>query len=159
MIEYPYDFVTKIKKHAFGRRITYTVAYLPKSLIAELPLKKHPRLRVEGEVNGYRFGGALHPARGKWYVLLPKRTLKKLRLSVGDDVYIAFEIADQEAVDVPAELRHALEVNQRASGVWKSLTAGKRRSFAFRVSSGKMIETRERRVDEVLQAILNLQES
>ena len=159
MIEYPYDFAAKIKKHAFGRRITYTVAYLPKSLIAELPLKKFPRLRVEGEVNGYRFGGALHPSRGKWYVLLPRRTLKKLRLSVGDEVYIGFEIADQEAVDVPPELRHALAVNQKASDVWQSLTAGKRRSFAFRVSSAKQIETRERRVEEVVHGILKLRES
>ena len=158
MIEYPYDFATKVKNHAFGR-MNYTVAYLPKSLIAELPLKKHPRLRVEGEVNGYRFGGALHPAKGKWYVLLPKRTLKKLRLSVGDEVYIAFEIADQEAVDVPPELRHALDVNEKATDIWKSLTAGKRRSFAFRVSSAKLIETRERRVDEVLSAILKIRET
>ena len=158
MIEYPYDFATKVKNHAFGR-MTYTVAYLPKSLIAELPLKQHPRLRVEGEVNGFRFGGALHPAKGKWYVLLPRRTLKKLRLSVGDEVYVAFEIADQEAVDVPTELRHALEVNEKASDIWQSLTAGKRRSFAFRVSSAKLIETRERRVDEVLQAILRIRKS
>ena len=158
MMEYPYDFATKVKVHAFGK-INYTVAYLPKSLIAELPLKKFPRLRVEGEVNGYRFGNALHPAKGKWYVLLPRRTLKKLRLGVGDAVYIAFEIADQEAVDVPSGLRHALEVNQRATDVWETLTAGKRRSFAFRVSSAKQIETRERRVEEVLHSILSLQKS
>lgn len=154
MIDYPFDFATRIKVHAFGR-VDYTVAYLPPSLIAKLPLKKYPRLRIEGEVNGDRFGGALHPVRGKWYVLLPKRRLKKLRLAVGDEVYIAFEIADQDAVEVPPELRRALDANQKADKVWKTLTAGKRRSFAFRVSSAKQIETRERRVDEVIQAILD----
>lgn len=154
MIEYPFDFATKIKVHKFGR-MNYTVAYLPKQLIAALPLKQNPRLRVEGEVNGYRFGGALHPAKGKWYVLLPKRTLKKLSLKIGDEVYIAFEIADQDAVDVPPELQHALSVNTKAESIWKTLTPGKRRSFAFRVSSAKRSETREHRVDEVLDAILN----
>ncbi len=158
MIEYPFDFATKIKVHKFGR-MNYTVAYLPKPLIAALPLKEHPRLRVEGEINGDRFGGALHPAQGKWYVLLPRRRLKKLRLSVGDEVYIAFEIADQEAVDVPEELRHALAVNPKAESIWKTLTAGKRRSFAFRVSSAKRVETRERRIDEVLDAIVNGRET
>jgi len=158
MIEYPFDFATKIKIHKFGR-LNYTVAYLPKQLIAELPLKKYPRLRVEGEVNGDRFGGALHPAKGKWYVLLPRRRLKKLGLKVGDEVYIGFEIADQDAVDVPAELRHALTVNQKADAIWKTLTAGKRRSFAFRVSSAKQIETRERRVEEVVSNILALEPS
>jgi len=154
MIEYPFDFATKIKVHKFGR-MNYTVAYLPKQLIVELPLKKYPRLRVEGEVNGYRFGGALHPAKGKWYVLLPKRTLKKLRLSIGDEVYIAFEIADQDAVDVPQALQHALAVNQTANSIWQTLTPGKQRSFAFRVSSAKRAETREHRIEEVLDAILN----
>ena len=101
----------------------------------------------------------MHPAKDKWYVLLLKRILKKLHLSVGDEVYIVFEIADQEAVDVPPELRQALEINRKACDIWKSLTAGKRRSFAFRVSSGKLIQTRERRVDEVLHAILRLRES
>ena len=155
MIEYPFDFATKIKVHKFGR-VNYTVAYLPKQLIAALPLKKYPRLRIEGEVNGDRFGGALHPAKGKWYVLLPKRRLKKLRLTVGDEVYIAFEIADQDAVDVPKELRHALAVNTKADSIWQTLTPGKRRSFAFRVSSAKRTETRERRVEEVLRAIVSL---
>lgn len=155
MYAYPFDFATKIKVHKFGR-MNYTVAYLPKSLIAALPLKKYPRLRVEGEVNGYRFGGALHPAKGKWYVLLPKRTLKKLRMKIGDDVYIAFEIADQDAVDVPQELRHALAVNTKAGSIWQTLTPGKRRSFAFRVCSAKRAETRQRRVDEVICAIVSL---
>lgn len=155
MTEYPFDFATKIKVHKFGR-MNYTVAYLPKKLIAALPLKEFPRLRVEGEVNGDRFGGALHPCKGKWYVLLPKRRLKKLRLGVGDEVYIAFEIADQDAVDVPQELLHALAVNRKANSIWQTLTPGKRRSFAFRVSSAKRPQTRERRVEEVLSAIVSL---
>ena len=153
LAEYPFELFTKIKKHDFGR-IAYTVAYLSKDLRKQLPLDKHPRLRIDGEVCGIRFNGALHPSRGRWYVLLPKKMLKKCGLKLGDDVLVMFRIADQNAVDVPDELRKALEANDRAGEAWRALTPGKRRGYAFRVASAKRPDTRANRVEEVLEWVL-----
>lgn len=155
MNDYDHEFSTKLKSHQFGR-MSYVVAYLPKPLIRELPLDNNPRLRIDGEINGHRFSNALHPSSGKWYVLVPKRTQKKLRIQLGSPVFIQFNIGDQDAVDVPQELEHALNVNSQAKGVWEELTSGKRRGFAYRVNSAKRRETRANRVDEVIEQLLRL---
>lgn len=154
MEEYPFEIFTKIKKHASGR-INYTVAYVPKELQRQLPLKEHPRLRIDGEICGIRFNGALHPSKGKWYVLLPKRMLKKCGMKLGDDVLVMFRIADQDAVDMPTELERALAANKLAEENWEKLTTGRRRGYAYRVASAKRLETRETRVAEVIDWVVN----
>ena len=58
LAEYPFELFTKVKKHTSGR-IQYAVAYLTKELQKQLPLDKHPRLRIDGEVCGHRFNGCL----------------------------------------------------------------------------------------------------
>ena len=154
MEEYPFEIFTKIKKHASGR-INYTVAYVPKELQQKLPLKEYPRLRIDGEVCGIRFNGALHPSKGKWYVLLPKRMLKKCGMKLGDDVLVMFRIADQDAVDMPCELERALAANKWAEENWEKLTTGRRRGYAYRVASAKRLETRETRTAEVIEWVVN----
>ncbi len=154
LAEYPFELFTTIKKHNFGR-VAYTVAYLSAELQKQLPLDKFPRLRIDGEVCGHRFNGALHPSGGKWYVLLPKKFMKKCGLELGGDVLVMFRIADQNAVDVPSELQRALSANATAKEAWDQLTAGKKRGYAYRVSSAKRMETRENRVDEVIDWVVD----
>lgn len=151
--EFPWQFEGPVKVHRFGR-MQYTVVFVPKDLLEQLPLKEHPRLRVDGEVNGVPFNGALHPTRGRRYVLLSKKFLRQCGLSAGDVTEIRFRIADQEAVDVPAELRFALDVNDQAREVWDQITAGKRRSLAWTIASAKRRETREQRVEEVIATLI-----
>ena len=153
---YQHEFSTKLKSHQFGRS-QYVVAYLSKQLIRDLPLDKNPRLRIDGEINGFRFSNALHPSGGKWYVLVPRRTQKKCGIKLGSEVFIQFNIGDQNAVDMPSELAHALNVNERANTVWRDLSPGKRRGFAYRVSSAKRRETRENRIEEVMEQLRRLE--
>ena len=154
LAEYPFELFTKVKQHTSGR-ISYAVAYLTKELQKQLPLDKHPRLRIDGEVGGHRFNGALHPCRGKWHVLLPKKMMKKCGLKMGGDVLVLFRIADQNAVDVPNELKRALAANSNAKQAWDELTVGKKRGYAYRVASAKRMETREKRVDEVMDWVVD----
>ena len=80
--------------------------------------------------------------------------LKKCGLKLGGDVLVMFRIADQNAVDVPDELRKAIESNDRADEAWRALTPGKRRGYAYRVASAKRTETRAHRVEEVMEWVL-----
>lgn len=155
MDTYEYEFSAKLKSHDFGR-MAYVVAYLPRVLVKKLPLDENPRLRIDGEINGFRFGNALHPSSGKWYVLVPKKTRKRLRIKLGSEVFIQFNIGDQNAVDVPRELSRALSIHQKAKAVWNELTPGKQRGFAYRVDSAKRRETRENRVEEVIGQLKKL---
>ncbi len=153
MTFFTHTFEAKVTEHAVSDAYNYTVVYLPKTLHAELPLKKHPRLRVDAEINDYPIAGAFQPARGKYYLMLSKRFLKSAGLAIGDKVEVRFRVADQEEVNVPEELEAALKGDRAARTFWKSLSAGKRRGMAHRVESAKRAETRARRVVEIMEAL------
>ena len=147
------EFEANIKSYDFNRYI-YAAIYLPAKIRDQLALSKSPRLRIEGSIAGYPFQGACQPAGNKrWYLMLSKKFLKTSQLSLGDRVHVELQVADQDAVGVPKELRMALESDDRAQEIWNGLTAGKRRGFAYRVSSAKRVETRERRVAEVIESL------
>ncbi|MEM9161646.1 MAG: YdeI/OmpD-associated family protein [Cyanobacteria bacterium P01_F01_bin.4] len=148
-----WEFEAQIEYHDFGR-MGYTVVYLPESLRAELPFDQYPRLRVDAEVAEYPIDGAFQPGQGKYYLILSKRLLKQAGLALGDTVNVNFRIADQDAVDVPDELRIALQSNQTAQDGWDALTPGKRRGLAHRVSSARTAATRKKRVAEVISTLL-----
>lgn len=153
MNDLEYSFEGKVDLYDFGR-MAYSIVYVPRNVLSKLPLRQYPRLRMEGEVHGRPFHGALQPAgSGKYYLLLSKRFLKSSGLSVGSRVLIQLRIADQDAVDVPDELRFALRANSNAERTWDQLTPGKKRSLAHRVGSAKRAETRESRVEEIIEAL------
>ena len=152
MSDYPFQFEAKVQFHDFGK-FRFSVVYLPKRLESKLPLKEKPRLRISGEISGIRFDAALQPTKSRWYMMVSRRMLKICGLTVGQLAMVEFEIADQDAVEVPDELRHALDADDEAAAIWNSLTPGKRRGFAYRIASAKRSETRERRVEEVLELL------
>ncbi len=86
--------------------------------------------------------------------MVSKKLQKLCGVSLGDRVAVSFDIANQDAITVPCELQFALEANDAAREVWESWTAGKRRGFCYRVDSAKMPETRERRVEEVIDLLM-----
>ncbi|TWT50999.1 hypothetical protein Pla22_37750 [Rubripirellula amarantea] len=153
MSDYPYHFDAEIVTYEFGK-MKNSVVYVPETITSRLTFGKSKRLRIDGEIAGIRIEAALLPTRGKWLLMVSKKLQKLIGVTVGDTVPIAFEVADQDAITVPTELQYALEANDAAREVWDSWTAGKRRSFCYRVCNAKMIETRERRVEEVIDTLM-----
>ncbi|MEM8994887.1 MAG: YdeI/OmpD-associated family protein [Acidobacteriota bacterium] len=145
---YPFQFEADIEYHHLGS-YRYTVVFLDERLHGCLPLAEHPRLRTSGELRDIPFDGAWQPVRGRWYLMLSKPQMRAGAFEVGDRVQVRFRIEDQDAVEVPAELRLMLEGRPRLERVWGGLTAGKRRGLAHRVASAKTAPTRERRLAEV----------
>jgi len=132
----------------------YTVLFLPQSLIDQLPLKKYPRLRIEGEMHGIEFGGAVQPAKGRYYLLISRDFMQKQGLALGDLVDVRFNIADQDHVDVPTELATALANSEAANAIWQTLTPGKKRGYAAHVAAAKQPATRERRAAKMIGFIV-----
>ncbi len=98
-----YQFTAKISTRDFGR-MAYTVVFAPKRTERELDLSSNPRLRIMGAVDGIPFSGAFQPNGGEWYLILSKKFLKEAGVGLGDRVVVEFEIADQNAVEVPEDL-------------------------------------------------------
>ena len=147
---YPFQFEAPIVYQTVGSdTYAYTVVFLPGDLQARLPLGKHPRLRVCGEIGEQPFEGALTPVRGRWYLLLSKKMLKAMGAAVGDTVEVRLAIADQDAVDLPQALAAALGRDAAMRNLWDAQTPGKRRGLAHRVASAKSDITRAKRIAEV----------
>jgi hypothetical protein len=149
---FAHRFETAVCIHPVGT-YNYTVVYLDESLFSELPLKTNPRLRIEADISGVPVKGAWQPARGKWYLMLPKAPLKHAGISVGDVVEVAFKVLPQDEVDIPKELLELLTRDKRAKKSWDLLTAGKQRSLAYPVAAAKRAETVAERLDYVSQVL------
>lgn len=63
MTWFTHRFETAIARHAVGS-MRYTVVLLDVALHDTLPLREHPRLRIEADVGGVPVKGAWQPARG-----------------------------------------------------------------------------------------------
>lgn len=145
MSDYPYNFSAEIDGN---------LVRIPKNIVAEIDFSKSKRLRIDGEVNGIRIECAVMPINGEWYLMVSKKLQKLCGAVLGETVRISFDVANPDNVDVPAELQFALEANNEAMKAWQKWTPGKRRSVVHGVAAAKMVETRERRVDEVIGMLL-----
>jgi hypothetical protein len=154
MSDYPFHFDAKVQLFAF-EKFSMSGVYLPKKLEPKLPLKATPRLRISGEINGIRFEGALQPTKRGWYLMVSRRLLKICESGVGEKVRVEFDIADQNAVEVPDDLRMALDADDEMAAKWNALTPGKRRSRAYLISTAKRPETREQRIEQLFDFLRN----
>ncbi|MFK7802913.1 MAG: YdeI/OmpD-associated family protein [Anaerolineae bacterium] len=156
---YQYEFVRPIQKHSMGfnkkGELFYNVLYLPDALINTLPLDQYPRLRIEGEMHEQPFEGAVQPDKEKKYLLISQKFLSQHKLKLGDSVEVRFNIANQDHVNLPAELEQALHDNEKAFKLWSRFTPGKKRGFATSVLSAKQPATREKRARTAINHILN----
>ncbi|MEM9646764.1 MAG: YdeI/OmpD-associated family protein [Planctomycetota bacterium] len=149
MNEYAFRFSAPLVKTNTGKP-SLTVAYVPDSTVERLEFGPSKRLRIDGEINGIRFEGALMPSRGRWFLMVSKQLQKQCGLGPGEKIEVSFDVADQDAVTVPVELQHALEANDKAMEVWTGWTAGKRRGHCHQIAKAKTVGTRERRVHELI---------
>ncbi len=148
MAYFTHRFETRITHHFVGT-MRYTVVLLDPALHDALPLREHPRLRIEADISGVPVKGAWQPAKGIWYLMLPKAPLKAAELKVGSQVEVAFRVIDQADVDIPRELAERLERVKRLQSAWSKLTPGTQRGLAHFIESAKRAETRKERLQRV----------
>jgi len=150
---FTHRFETSIARHPVGTS-HYTVVYLDPALHDSLPLSEHPRLRIEADVGGVPVKGAWQSARGRWYLMLPRRRLKEAGLAIGDTVDVAFRVIAQDDVEIPEELARRLSQVQRLRTAWARQTPGTQRGLAHFIESARRAETRAARLSLVEKALL-----
>ncbi|MEL6735586.1 MAG: YdeI/OmpD-associated family protein [Pseudomonadota bacterium] len=156
MTYFTHEFEDVISLHGVGksRVITYKVLLMPPHFEAELPFNEFPRLRVEGEISDVPVRGAWMPVGdGRRYFIVSPEIKKNTGLDVGDLVEMRFRIDDQDFVEVPPALQSAIDRNKATTREWEALTPGKKRMFAFHVASAKSTPTKQKRINEAIDAI------
>jgi Bacteriocin-protection, YdeI or OmpD-Associated/Domain of unknown function (DUF1905) len=145
MSYFDHEFETVVAQHRVGK-YNYAVVFLDPALVADLPFKQFPKLRFEGEVNDFPLAAAWQPSQGRHFAMLSKTVLKETGLKPGDVVHLRFRVADQGAVDPPAEILAAIEGNPAFAATWEALTSGRKRGFSIWVDSAKSTAVRQRRL-------------
>lgn len=153
---FDHAFEAPIERHSVGRSrvLWYKVLFMPEAIAAELPLARHPRLRVTGEIADVPVAGAWLPAGdGRRYFLVSPGVLKAAEVGLSDVVEMRFRIDDQDRVEMPEALTAALERDASARAVWDTLSPGRRRGLTQPIHAARTEETTARRVSLLLDGL------
>lgn len=126
---------------------------LPASAIAELGGAK--RVRVRGTLNDVAFSSNTMPmGSGRVCLGVHKATRLAAGVAFGDEVAVSMVIDDTpRVVELPSELREALDTDPAAAAAFDALAFTHRREYATWIAEAKRPETRVRRVTEILERL------
>lgn len=114
-------------------------------------------VRMKGTYNGIPMDRALLPNKSGYHLIIFSTEMRrKAKLKHGDPVRI--EIWRNEKPDelvIPEELAETLDFFPEMKEAWDELTTGMRRGMCIWVGSGKTVETRAKRVAELLRRFEN----
>ncbi|PUA79899.1 hypothetical protein C7S10_17065 [Nocardioides currus] len=75
--------------------------------------------------------------------------------AAGDEVEVRLEVDDApRTVEVPTELQSLLDADEGAAAAWQALSPSKQKAHVLSVADAKTDETRQRRLDKVVAALL-----
>lgn len=127
-------------------RASWLFVLVPKSSSAKLPARS--RVTVDGTLAGHSFQAALEPdGVGRHWLKLTKVFCDAAGVAVGDRVPLSITAVAQEPEPrVPSDLVAALAALPAAKAQWLVITAVARRDCIQWISSGKMAQTRGKRI-------------
>jgi Bacteriocin-protection, YdeI or OmpD-Associated/Domain of unknown function (DUF1905) len=114
--------------------------------------RARPPLRVTIGVHTYRSTIAVYG--GRYFVPLNRQNREAAGVAAGDEMTVELEADTQErTVDVPDDLRAALEGDDEARAAFDSLSYSHRKEYAEWVAEAKREETRSRRIAATLERL------
>ncbi len=86
-------------------------------------------------------------------LMFGKKVLAEAGLRLGDTAFVEMSAGDPDAVDLPAELAAALELDPEAGARFATFTPGRQRSLGVHVDQARRPATRERRALDLCEKI------
>lgn len=125
---------------------------IPSENLAEIGGNKRAPLKIT--INNYTYQSTATGVDGKCMVVFPLRDREAAGAVAGDLITVTLQLDDgYRQVNVQSELSAALKANN-LDGIFHDLTYSKRKEFARQVADAKTDETRERRIQKVIAALL-----
>lgn len=121
---------------------------LPRDASARLPTKNSTT--IEGTINGFPFRATLEPDdNGSHYLEVNKVLRDAADADIGDTVAVEItRIEEEPEIRMPMDLRKALAAAPQAQALWRHITPMARRDWILWISSGKLEETRQIRIEK-----------
>lgn len=122
---------------------------VPAEVVESLGAGKRPPVVVD--VNGYRFRSTVAPMGGRFLIPFSAERRRESGIGGGDaiDVEVTVDTAPR-VVEVPADLRAALDAAPAAAAAWEALSYSKRKAHVTSVLGAKAEQTRARRIAAVV---------
>ena len=113
-------------------------------------------IRVKGRVGGEPFRSNLAPRGGGMHRLFVHSGIwRQLGVDVGDVVDVEIERDDEEwEITLPADLAEAMPPGSDALEAFQALTVPNRKRFIDRIEESKTPATRERRIEQGVQLLI-----
>jgi hypothetical protein len=132
---------------------TATGIEVPVDVVATLDGGKRPPVTVT--VGGHTYRTTVTPTGGRYMIPLSAENREASGLTAGDevDVEITLDTAPRE-MKAPDDLAESLRNSPEAEAFFESLSFSHKRSYVDWIVSAKKDETRERRVMQAVQMLL-----
>jgi hypothetical protein len=146
-----------MEEHSFTARIEAAGgggAYvtIPFDVEAAFGMKRVP---VRATIDGAPYRGTLVRMGGPDHMLIVRRDVReKIGRQPGDEVRVTITLDTEErTVEVPADLRSALDGAPAARALFDALSYTHRREYVQWIEEAKKAETRERRIAKALEQL------
>lgn len=118
---------------------------VPPDVVEALGAGKRPAVVVD--VNGFVYRSTMTPMGGKFLIPFSAARRQESGIKGGDaiDVELTVDTAPR-TVDVPEDLREALDASSPAAAAWDKLSFSNRKAHVDAVQGAKTAETRARRI-------------
>ncbi|MBS2017427.1 MAG: YdeI/OmpD-associated family protein [Deltaproteobacteria bacterium] len=134
-------------------RMVYWVVRLPKAIATRAPFDEAKKVRFVGRIGGQKVALAwLTDARGH-YCMVSKAVARAAKVTVSSRVRVEFDLAGEDDVEVPPEIREALRQEPAFRKPWKALTPGKQRGLCHMVAKMKNEDARALKAVAILTAV------
>jgi hypothetical protein len=113
------------------------------------------RTPVTATFDGVPYRGSIVKMRGTMMIGVTKAIIAEAGVQIGDTLTIAVENDDApREVEVPADLAKAFRGARDAQAEWDRLAFTHRREYAEAILDAKKPETRARRIEKTIEALL-----
>ena len=122
---------------------------VPADVVEALGAGKRPPVVVN--VNGFSYRSTVAPMGGKFLIPFSAARRQESGIEGGDaiDVELAVDTAPR-TVEVPKDLRAALDASPAAADAWEKLSFSNRKAHVEAVEGAKAAETRTRRIAAIV---------
>ena len=122
---------------------------VPADVVAALDKGKRPPVVVN--VNGYEYRSTIAPMGGKYLLPFSAARRQESGIQGGDAIDVELTVdATPRTVEVPDDLRSALDASPTATTAWEKLSYTQKKEHARSVREAKKADTRTRRIAAVI---------
>ncbi len=125
---------------------------VPKDVIESIGGGQRPPVTIA--INGHSWRSRIAIMRGRYLIGLSRANRQAAGVATGDEIDVDVELdTEPRVVTEPVDLARALDADPGARAAYDRLPQGRRREYVRTIESAKRTDTRQRRVDKVLEAL------